>query len=32
MFVGFLMQKVLSGMIAINGVCGSFDGFVIADV
>jgi hypothetical protein len=32
MFVGFLMQKVLSGIIAINGVYGSFDGCVVHDV
>ena len=32
MLVGFVMQEILNGMIAINGVCGSFDGFVVDDV
>ena len=32
MFVGLLMQKIASGIIAINGVYRSFDGFVVGDV
>ena len=32
MFVGFVMQEILNGIIAINGVSGSFDGSVVDDV
>jgi hypothetical protein len=32
MFLGFVMQKMSSGIIEINGIYGSFDGSVVDDV
>jgi hypothetical protein len=31
MFMGLMMQKLSSGIIAINGVCELFDAFVVDD-